>query len=229
MFWSISMVSIFSLFSKSPFGPIQKHMQMVDSCVRALSELLVDLTENSGDKVMELAEKVSKLEHDADLIKNDIRDHLPTSLFMPVDRRDLLEVITNIDAIADVAEDTARLIVMRRMEFPEELKPRFKEFTEAVFSTSSMAHNIVVLLDDLLASSFAGSQSEKVLNMIKNLGQEEHRADIAGEKLLQEMFKIEDRLKPLDIIWWLKIFGKLGDVANASEKMVNRLRLFMSK
>ena len=40
-----------------------------------------------------IVDEICRLESEADEIKNDIRGHLPKSIFMPVDRRDLLEIL----------------------------------------------------------------------------------------------------------------------------------------
>ena len=37
------------------------------------------------------------------------------------------------------------------------------------------------------------------------------------------------RLKPVDVFMWMKIFDKIGDLANNAERMGNRLRLMLSK
>ena len=40
---------------------------------------------------------------------------------------------------------------------------------------------------------------------------------------------MEDDLKPVDLFWWSKIFREVGDIANYSEKTVDRLRLMLYK
>jgi uncharacterized protein len=223
------MRSILSLFQKSPFGPIQKHMEVVNACVAALHNLIDDVVNNDSANLATLEKKVSDLEHEADIVKTKIRDTLPNSLFLPVDRRDLLEVVANIDGIADVAQDVAKLLTMRRMKFPAPLKATFQEFCGYAWRAADAAGRVVRELDQLLQSAFAGPEVEKVLTMISEIGKEEHGADIAQGNLLTELFKIEDGLKTLDVLWWLKVFSALGDISNNSEKMVNRLRLFMAK
>ena len=68
---------------------------------------------------MAAKERIFEKEAEADRIKNDLRGALPKSLFMPVDRRDLLEVLQMQDSIADTAQDIAGLLIERRMEIPD--------------------------------------------------------------------------------------------------------------
>lgn len=44
-------------------------------------------------------------EHEADDMKHVLRHHLPKGLFMPVDRRDLLDVLMMQDAVINQAKD----------------------------------------------------------------------------------------------------------------------------
>ncbi|MGH7542820.1 MAG: DUF47 family protein [Gemmatimonadota bacterium] len=45
------------------------------------------------DEVQEIYQRVSGLEHEADDIKREIRNHLPKWFFLPVDRGDMLKGI----------------------------------------------------------------------------------------------------------------------------------------
>lgn len=47
-------------------------------------------------------------------MKKALRHHLPRSLFMPMDRRDLLDVLLMQDKIINVAKDIAGLVVGRK-------------------------------------------------------------------------------------------------------------------
>jgi predicted phosphate transport protein (TIGR00153 family) len=105
-----------SLFGRSPFKPVQEHMRTVKKCVGQVTKLFEALCAGDHKKVAEIKTKIFELENEADAIKNELRAHLPKSLFMPVDRRDLLEVLDLQDSIADTAQDIAGLLVERRME-----------------------------------------------------------------------------------------------------------------
>ena len=65
------------LFGKSPFAPLQTHMNKVAVCMEKLTKIIESLASHSASKVEHLIEDLSQLEHEADLTKNDIRNHLP--------------------------------------------------------------------------------------------------------------------------------------------------------
>src|SRR5580704_5745643 len=101
------MLTIARLFGKSPFAPLQTHMDKVASCIGELPNLFEAVIDQDSHAIQIIGEKISKLEHEADLTKNDIRNHLPKSIFLPLDRSALLDILSLQDAIADQAEEIA--------------------------------------------------------------------------------------------------------------------------
>ena len=82
----VGMLTIARLFGKSPFAPLQTHMNKVANCMEKLTKVFECLASGETEKIERYVEDLSALEHEADLTKNDIRNHLPKSLFMPIDR-----------------------------------------------------------------------------------------------------------------------------------------------
>ena len=67
------LTTIAKLFGKSPFLPLQSHMQKVGNCMQKLIDIFENLHGKSPEELEELVQELSKLEHEADLTKNDIR------------------------------------------------------------------------------------------------------------------------------------------------------------
>ena len=65
----------------------------------------------------DIQQKIIKFEHEADAIKRSIRLSLPKSLFLPVPRTDLLQIVTVQDKVANRAKDIAGLVVGRKMVY----------------------------------------------------------------------------------------------------------------
>ena len=94
-----------ALVKRSPLLFIQEHMRSVLGCARLVPSLLERLCEEDTEEFESIKNLISEKENDADLIKNSLRGRLPKSLFMPIDRRDLLEVLHIQDSIADTSQD----------------------------------------------------------------------------------------------------------------------------
>ena len=119
-----------SLFRRSPFTTLQQHMRVVVQCVDEVPGLFEALTSERRAEIVTIKDRIFALEEQADQIKNQLREQLPRSLFMPVDRRDLLDVLDMQDSIADVSQDIAGLLVERSMVVPEPLKESLLPFVQ---------------------------------------------------------------------------------------------------
>ena len=104
------MRSIFSMFAKSPFKPLVSHMDKVRACVEQVKPLFDALDKKDYDSVQKISELIVKLEHEADMIKDDIRNHMRQSMFLPVDKRDFMHLLSAQDDIADAVEDLAVIL-----------------------------------------------------------------------------------------------------------------------
>ena len=221
--------SIIGIFAQSPFRPFIEMAERVEACANLVPVLFDAFFAGNHERVAELAEEISHLEHEADVAKTRVRDALPRTLFMPVDRRDLLDVLSSLDAIADCAEDIAILFTLRRMEPHEELIAPLKSLVRRVMATVDKALEIVRHIADVNDSAFARSEAVRIRGMIDELGRLEHEADLVQDDLARRLFAIEDSIKPGSLLMWNKIFNKIGDMANHAERSGNRLRLFFAQ
>lgn len=219
------MLTILRLFGRSPFAPLQSHMESVAGCVHKLPALF-EAVENKDYKLLDqLVEEISELEHTADLIKNDIRNHLPKSLFLPIDRSNLLEILTLQDAIADKAEDAAVLCALKPIEILPILKEDLSFFLEKNIETFDGAFLIIKELNDLVESSFGGIEAEKVSSMVDDVSYKEHEVDLIQRKLLKKLFQAEDQMTYTTFHLWQKIFETIASLSNLSENLAYRVRM----
>ena len=102
------------LLRGSPFKPLQQHMRIVFSCVCQIPPLFEALYSRDNIQLAIYAEEIIKLESEADKIKSTYRRSMPKTLFLAVDRKDLLGLISDQEKIAgaieEIANNTASLI-----------------------------------------------------------------------------------------------------------------------
>ena len=154
------------LFGKSPFVPLQLHLDKVADCVEAVVVLLEEISGETAKDVGESARAISKLEHKADLVKNDIRNNLPRGLFMAIDRSQLLEILSLQDSIADRAEDTAVLMSIRPVKMLSDLREPFKDYLDTNVDAFHKARDVMKELDTLIESGFGGAEASRVDEMV---------------------------------------------------------------
>ena len=217
-----------NLFAKNPFKPMREHMHKAVEAVDETQALFAALHAGNKEAVEASAKRISQLEAAADDIKDKIRSGLNKSLFMAVDRRDVLNVLSHMDGIADQAEDIGVLLTMRWMELPDDLWGPLDEFRRRAQVTVLAAAEVIESLDALIEGGFGAAEVDKLLAMVNEVNRLEHEADKAQDVFGKGLFAHEDDLKPAALFMWIKIANKIGDLANAAERMCNQLRTMLA-
>ncbi|TEU06409.1 MAG: TIGR00153 family protein [Candidatus Aminicenantes bacterium] len=218
---------ISKLFGKSPFEPLHQHMLKVKACVGLVRPLMDAFLKGEQEKVKDVARKIFKAEHDADMVKKEIRSRLPKSILLPVARGDILRFLKEQDNIADSAEDLAALLILRKTTVPEELKEKLKNFVDKVLETYEAAMTVSSEIKLLAETSFGGEEAHKVMELIEQLKVKEWEADKAQMNVAKKMFSIEKKLDPVSVMMWMHIFRELGTLANHAENAGDQMRLML--
>ena len=222
------MLTIASFFAKSPFILLQNHMEKVLECIKELPKLFEIMFLGDEDKIKNFSNKISKLEHEADLTKNDIRNHLPKGLFMPIDKSTLLNILSLQDSFADKAEDIAGLISLRKFEQLEILQDEFLFFCDKNIQTFYLASDVIKELDNLLESSFGGIEAKKVKDMIEDLAYQEHEIDRLQYKLLKKLYNLkEGDISFFSFQLWIILIREVSAISDIAEKLGNQIRMIL--
>ncbi len=219
------MRTIAKLFGRSPFVPLQTHMDRVAQCMDRIPDIFEASKAGDRQRVEELAAEISKLEHKADVVKNDIRNHLPKGMFLPVDRGNLLEILSIQDDIADKAENIGVLLTLKPLQMVGEFKSDFKAFLHKNIEAFESAQAVIQQLDELLESGFGGAEAQKVNEMVEDVALKEHEADLIQRQLLKGLYANEDKLSHGSFDLWSRVFREVAQLSNLSEKLANRVRM----
>ncbi|PIP74196.1 MAG: TIGR00153 family protein [Nitrospinae bacterium CG22_combo_CG10-13_8_21_14_all_47_10] len=223
------MRSILSMFAKSPFKPLASHMDKVRACVEEIKPLFDALEGRDYEAVQKTSELIVKLEHEADNIKDNIRSHMRQSIFLPVDKKDFMHLLSAQDDIADAVEDLAVLLRIKNLGVPEEIKPALHELVNHIVKTAHLGCDLIYELEALLEASFGGAEAEKVEKAAQELATAEWEADRKQFKLAQKLFALGNDLSAADLLLWNEAIKKLGAVADKTEQIGKTLRIFLSQ
>jgi uncharacterized protein len=223
------MRSILSMFSKSPFKPLGSHMDKVRACVDQIEPLFKALDKKDYDQVGEVSELIVKLEHEADKIKDDIRTHMRQSVFLPVDKKDFMHLLSAQDDISDAVEDLAVLLRIKNLDTPEVIKEPLSDLVHHVVKTAYKGCDLIQELEALLESSFGGAEADKVDKATQVLGTLEWEADRKQFQLAQKLFSLGNQIDAADLFLWNEVIKKLGAVADKTEQIGKTLRIFLSQ
>jgi uncharacterized protein len=223
------MRSILSMFSKSPFKPLGSHMDKVRACVDQIEPLFKALDKKDYDEVGEISELIVKLEHEADKIKDDIRTHMRQTVFLPVDKKDFMHLLSAQDDISDAVEDLAVLLRIKNLDTPEIIKDPLSDLVNHVVKTAYKGCDLIQELEALLESSFGGAEADKVDKATQVLGTLEWEADRKQFQLAQKLFSLGNQIDAADLFLWNEVIKKLGAVADKTEQIGKTLRIFLSQ
>ena len=221
--------SILGVFAKSPIKPLEKHIRLVTKCCNQLPAFFAACADQDWSTAGKIRSKISKYERDADALKRQIRLELPGGLFMPVDRADLLELLTQQDKIANKAKDIAGRILGRKLVIPETLQASFVTYVARNIDAAEKAADAINELDDLLETGFRGREVALVEKMINQLDAIEDDTDGMQIKLRSELLAIENGLNPVDVMFLYQIIEWIGDLADLAERVGSRLEILLAR
>ncbi len=220
---------ISGLFGTSPISPLQQHMAKVQACVSELLPFMQAVLDEDWSRAEEMQQLVVTRENEADELKRELRLNLPRGLFMPVARRDLLEVLAMQDRIANKAKDIAGLILGRKMTFPSIMHASLLDFVNRCIDASAQAQTAINELDELVATGFGGNEIELVESMIKKLDIIEGDTDDIQVAVRAMLFKLEKELPPVDVMFMYRILDWIGDLADLAQRVGSRLELMLAR
>ncbi|WAJ37398.1 TIGR00153 family protein [Pseudomonas sp. GOM7] len=218
-----------SLFGRSPIGPMQQHIAKAHECAANLVPFFEAVMAEDWAKVEQVQQEMSRLEQEADKLKKSVRLHLPKSLFLPVPRSDLLELLSVQDKVANRAKDIAGLMLGRQMAIPQALQPLMRTYVQRSVDASAQALKAMNELDELLETGFAGREAELVENLIEELGAIENDTDRLQIEVRRNLFTLEKDLPPVDVMFLYQIIDWVGDVADRAQRVGNRLEQLLAR
>ena len=218
-----------SLFGRSPIGPMQQHIAKAHECAANLVPFFEAVMAEDWAKVEQVQQEMSRLEHEADKLKKSVRLHLPKSLFLPVPRSDLLELLSVQDKVANRAKDIAGLMLGRQMAIPQPLQPLVRTYVQRSVDASAQALKAMNELDELLETGFAGREAVLVETLIEELGSIENDTDRLQIEVRRNLFKLEKDLPPVDVMFLYQIIDWIGDVADRAQRVGNRLEQLLAR
>ncbi len=217
------------IVAKSPFDAVEKHAKYVRECVNTMHDMFDLYIDGQFEEACKLWENIQNSEHEADIIKNTIRDKLKKSLFMPISRQQITRILTLQDRLADAAEDVSDMLAARDTKIPDEIKPLFREHLDIVMAAVNTLEQAVADVDKLLDSHFRKKDVQATQDKLHSVSELEWKADKVKRKLRKKIFDLEGRESPIAVYHMIKIIRRVDDIANHAENVEGFLRVMIQK
>ena len=172
---------------------------------------------------------IVSLERQADELKRKLRLSLPGTLFLPVPRIHLLEILQLQDRIPNTAKDIAGLMVARQLAIPADLVETFDVFLKSSVETSNMATTVLNRLEELLQSGFSGREVDVIEEELGKLSESEHRSDEFKSEVQRKLLSLEHDQNPVDVMFLYRVIDWVGQLADDSQAVGNRMLYLIAR
>jgi predicted phosphate transport protein (TIGR00153 family) len=162
-----------------------------------LDDMLASFPERQG-----LAREILICEQDGDQITHEVIRRINQTFVTPIDREDILELVSSLDDIVDYTEEVADYLGLYRIEAP-------------MVQSLALAH---VLRDATQQIALA----IPLVREFKDISQhtvEVHRLENEGDRISREAIAslFESGIDPMVVIRWKDIFERLENAIDATE------------
>ena len=217
--------SVLDVVAESPFVPLEAHAKKGVLAVEKLAEAMDAYCTGNQDILEERTNEIDNLEHEADKLKQKIRAGIPSSVRLPVNKKDLLSFLKQQDSIADFAQTAAYWMTLRPgINIPEEIKEGFLELMATSLKTARLYDKLAGTLYKLLATSFSKEEIKETMIIIPEVERLEHDVDVLETALMKKIFENEDALGGAGVCHLIGLVEKIGGIADKSASAADRLR-----
>ena len=222
------MTSLFGIFGTPSFTPLTNHMSLVLDCTNKLNQFFKAVINQNWDEAQKLHNQINELENKADQAKEDIRLNMPKSYLMSVERTDILDILALQDRIANKAKHLSGVVLSRKMKIPTIIEKDFLNFVSHAIETVTCLSEITSELQTLFDSNFRRKEAGKMESLIHQLDKIEDKTDHYEIQVRDQVFNIEDDLKPIDAIFLYKTLDWVSDLADRSQRCAHRFLMLIA-
>jgi predicted phosphate transport protein (TIGR00153 family) len=195
------------------FELFNRHASLVAEGSRELAALLRDY-ENAGSRPMRVS-RIEDLEHEADRVTHDTVTLLHTIFVTPFDRDDMHRLISRLDDVLDLMQDTAESLSLYDVQ---RVTPEALQLALLVQSCCERVQSAVALLSSM-------RNARETLKLCQDIDGMESEADRVMRGAISRLFRDEGdtrQLIKLKAIYELleSATDKCQDVANVIESVV---------
>jgi uncharacterized protein len=217
------------LFAKSPFKPVRKHMALASECAALLPAVMQAFFTGDRETLEEIRQTIGEQESAADKILEGLQRRLPAVTSMPLERRDLLDVLEMQEGIANRTQDIAGLLMDLPLEVPANLQQPMMRLIDRCVAATGGAYEIIKLIEKLSEGAFRGVQAEETLQLIQDVITMESEADSVSSEITRLLFAHCREMEPVSVVFLYQLVAWIDDLADFSEKLALRSQLLVTR
>lgn len=200
----------------------QTHVEIVFESILKFKEIMPCFYAGNFEELDKKVDELSKLEHDADIIRRKMELEFYHGAFLPFDREDRIVLAELVDSVSDMAESTGYSISLSRLNFPSKGQGDFEKFTDIIIKTVSILKECIEKLDDDMGESIAKAHEVEDLEDI---------ADAQERKIIKTLYQLyhDEKIDILTLVELKNIATKMGNIVDRAENASDRALIIAAK
>jgi len=184
---------------------VLEHLGCVDETLRYyIQSITAYIQEGDVERADEMALETHKAEGRADDVRRSVENQLLSGALMPASRREILQLVEQVDRLANAAENTLDHLLIQRIEIPEALKTGMLEIVE---KTETIASHVNEAIKNLF------EEMDAVLNHTEKIEHIEGEIDHIERKVTKTLFKLD-----VELAWKLQVNNFIRSVVEISDR-----------
>jgi len=219
--------ALLKLFRQSPFDGLLKHAEYIRESGPIFRLAIIAYLDESDEEFERHHNQVTIIENQGDMVKRNIRGHLPRGILMPVDKFQLLWYLREQDKILDSVQDALHWLSYRKTHIPDEMVDDLLLMVEKVNEVLKSMYPLVSSAASYFLN-FSEEQRNTVKEAIHQIREYEFQSDQVERKLLSDLlsYPFENATSAFHLT---RLIEYLGDVSNHAENAGDMMRAMIAR
>jgi len=198
---------------------VLRHLHQVDTTLVAFHEsLMAYVVEKDVEKAKELAFKTHDAEGRADDIRREVEMELLAGALLATSRRDILEIIEQVDRLANSGEATLDTLLLERIDIPKEIETYIEQIAEETGKIREEVNSALHALFRDPSSALAHTKQIEIL---------EGNVDRLEREALKTIFKMDIELaRKLQLREFIE---ELVEISDRAEDLSDRIDIMVAE
>ncbi len=197
---------------------VLKHLEKVEESLAHFQESLAAYLSGEMEKAEERALATHTAEGRADDVRREVEAALLGGALLAPSRRDILEVIEQVDKLANAGEETLDYLILQRISIPDPLKPFIRDIADKTKEIAAEVNSAMHLLFE---------DMNNALEHTKQIEIKESEVDRVERDAIKMVFKMD-----IDLAAKLQLYGLievLVELSDRAEDLSDKIDMMISQ
>jgi uncharacterized protein len=197
---------------------VLKHLLEVENSLSHFQEALAAYLDGDAEKAGEFALATHQAEGRADDIRREVEAALLSGALLAPSRRDILEVIEQVDKLANAGEETLDYLLLQRVAIPADVKPLIMQIAE---KTKDIAKSVELAMHALF------EDIDSAIEHTKAIEEQESDVDRMERQAVKAIFKMDMGLAEKTQLYGL--IEELVEISDRGEDLSDRIDMMIAQ